>query len=273
MRIQNRIAIFFCLLIGAGCADRWLIYPSNSPIDPHGAVQLTIENSNRKIEIFTAKSPGAQAAEPLAFSLNFCGNSGRAEQIATQLANQWGSHRVEVWVMNYPGFGNSDGPASLQLFPHAALATYDQLKKRARHRPIFVNGFSLGTTVALYVAAHRPAAGMILQSPPPLQREIMWHYGWWNLWMVASVTALDVPGALNSLCNAPNVTAPAVFILTGADTIVPIDYQRMVYDSYKGIKHQLLMPNAEHNAPISPSDQFRIQREREWLWNESTGKR
>ena len=253
-----------CALVAAcsGCADRWLIYPSTQPMDAHSAERRIFIHDGRRIEVFVART----ADQPQAYLLEFGGNSGRAEQIAWRSANLWSPHPVEVWAMNYPGFGKSDGPASLQFFPAAALATYDQMRKEASGRPIFVNGYSLGTTVALYVAAHRPVAGMILQSPPPLQREIMWHYGWWNLWMVASVTALEIPWELNSLVNAPKVNAPAVFILSGADTLIPLKYQMMVVNAYAGAKRLIVMPDAEHTTPIGSKDQLRLQMEIEWLW-------
>ena len=52
------------------------------------------------------------------------------------------------------------------------------MAKSAQGRPIILAGNSLGGAVALYVASKRPAAAMILQNPPPLQRMILQKYGW-----------------------------------------------------------------------------------------------
>ena len=87
--------------------------------------------------------------------------------------------------------------------------------RRAQGKRIFVTGRSLGTAAALYVAAHRPVAGLVLQNPPPLQSLILRRHGWWNLWLLAGPIAMQVPADLNSLRNAPKVTAPAVFVLAG----------------------------------------------------------
>ena len=124
--------------------------------------------------------------------------------------------------MNYPGFGHSAGRATLQSIPAIALEAYDQLAAEAASRPIFLGGYSLGTAVALFVAAHRPAAGLILQSPPPIRPLILDHYGWWNLWLIAYPTSRQVPDDLDSLANGRRVTSPALFILGARDGIVPI---------------------------------------------------
>jgi len=263
---------FLLLLACGGCADSWLLYPSTKPLDAGGAQRRMLNFKGHRIEVFIARSEGVRAGgAPEAYSLEFCGNSMRAEFLAARAAKRWGARPVEVWSMNYPGFGRSDGPASLGLIPEYALATFDQLKSEARGKPVFVDGYSLGTTAALYVAAHRPAAGMILQSPPPLQAEIMQEYGWWNLWVIASITALEVPREMNSLANAPQVKYPAVFIITGHDTIVPRRYQMMVFDAFAGKKQCLLRPNDEHNAPMSSGDEIRLQQELDWLWSHKGG--
>src|SRR5262249_13184689 len=150
------------------------------PIDAKGAEQFFFKHDSQSIEVFRARSPGViQAGQPQAFMLEFCGNATRAESIAKYVADRWGDHAVETWVMNYPGYGQSTGSAAMGSIPGAALAVYDELVHRASGKPIFVSGNSLGTATALYVATMRPVAGMILQDPPPLQSMILQKEGWW----------------------------------------------------------------------------------------------
>ncbi len=156
--------------------------------------------------------------------------------------------------MNYPGYGQSDGPATLGAIPATALATYDELLRHARGRPIMISGSSLGTTAALWVASQRPIAGMILQNPPPLQRMILQEYGWWNLWLVAGPIAMQVPGELNSLSIAPRVKGPAVFVLAAQDRTVPPQYQQQVVAAYAGEKRVVNIAEADHNSPIIGAD-------------------
>ncbi len=92
--------------------------------------------------------------EPEAYVLAFNGNGSRAENELIRLLPMWDEHAVEIWAVNYPGYGQSTGAAKLRNIPPAALAAYDALARHANGRPIFVSGHSIGTTAALYVAAH-----------------------------------------------------------------------------------------------------------------------
>ena len=160
--------------------------------------------------------------------------------------------------MNYPGYGRSTGPAKLDAIAPAALATYDALAAEAHGKPIVISGSSLGSAVALYVATQRPAAAMVLQNPPPLQRMIMEEYGW----VVPSVVVAQIPAQLDSLANAPRVKVPAIFILSGVgDRTVPPKFQQMVVDAYAGEKHLIRMPDAGHNAPVTGEAAGQLQRE------------
>lgn len=262
-----KISLAIILLLITGCGDTLLLHPTTKPFNALGAQRLTFEHNKKRIEVYSALSPGAIAAgAPQAYMLYFTGNASRAESSATPLAKFWGPRPVEVWAMNYPGFGQSDGPTALSSIEATALATYDQLARRAAGRPIFVTGYSLGSTTALAVASHRPTAGMILQSPPPLPRVIMERYGWWNLWLLAGTTVLQLPADLNSLSTAPQIKSPALFILSGDDSLIPLEYQQLVVNAYAGDKQILLRPKADHNTPLATADQLRLQANLDWLW-------
>ena len=105
----------------------------------------------------------------------------------------WNDRAVEIWGMNYPGFGGSAGPARLSKMGPSAVAAFDELERHAGDRPIVVYGASIGAAAALHVAASRPAdiAGLILHNPPPLREMILRRFGWWNLWLLAGPVALQ----------------------------------------------------------------------------------
>jgi pimeloyl-ACP methyl ester carboxylesterase len=222
------------------------------------------------VEIWTARSAGVAEAggtEPRAFVLEFIGNASRAEYMAAAAAEEWGQRPVEVWSVNYPGYGGSPGRASLASIPPAALAAYDALRARAGDRPIFVGGQSLGTAAALHVAANRPVAGAVLWSPPPLRNMILTRFGWWNLWLVAGPVAMGIPSQLDSVRNARNVAAPGVFVVTGRDTVVPIAYQTKVAGAYRGEKKYVRLPDSEHNAVLEGASVAEYQAGLDWLWS------
>ena len=266
------VPLYALVVTFGGCANRMLLHPSRHAIDAGDAVRLTVPHSDRAIEIWSARSPAlAQGAEPRAFVLEFCGNATRAEEIAQFVAQRWQKHPVEVWVMNYPGFGGSEGRAELRTIAPSAMATYDALARRASGRPIFVEANSMGTVPALHVAAARPAvAGLVLQNPPPLRRLILGRYGWWNLWLAAGPIALQVPRELDSLATARRIRAPAIFLVSGRDALVPPKYQQLVIDAYAGPKQVIRMRDMTHWQPVSGDAEQRLADEIDRLWEAAT---
>jgi pimeloyl-ACP methyl ester carboxylesterase len=257
-------AVSVLMMTIGGCADTLILHPPG-PMDAGPAEREVIQAAGKSIELWTALSPSAQAGNAQMFVLEFCGNATRAEQIAPYVAMRWGSWPVEVWVMNYPGYGGSDGPAKLSAIAPAALAAFDSLKTRAGDRPIFLEANSLGTTAALYVASQRSVAGLVLQDPPPLRSLIVRRYGWWNLWLIAAPVAMQIPAELDGPSTAAKVKAPAVFLLADQDEVVPPEYHRMVLDAYAGPKRIVTMRGAGHNDSVTGQAETELQDALTWL--------
>lgn len=262
------ILAYLPLAAFGGCADKLILHPSTNPIDARGAIRLEIPRpGGGMIEVWDARSPGAQGQIPDAFVLEFTGNQTRAEQIAIYVASRWGDHAIESWTVNYPGYGESTGPAQLGAIPPTALAAFDAISKRAEGRPIIVCGNSLGTTAALYVASNRNVAGLILQNPPPLQQVILGRFGWWNLWLGAGPVALQIPHSLDSIANAGRCHEPALIFSSQHDDFIPPAYHRKVIDAYAGPKRIILLDGG-HNGAADQSDEFRGALD--WLWAAAT---
>ena len=266
--VLHRLVLAAVLLAGtAGCvADLFVLGSNRGRIDPADLRREVVRSQGRTVECWTARSPGAAAKEPEAFVLFFVGKADRAERWTHAVAGGWGDFPVEVWGMNYPGSGGSTGPAQLDRVAPAALAVFDAMNVRAAGRPIFAHAASFGTTPALAVAARRPLAGLVLENPPPLRQLIVGHHGWWNLWVLAGLAALQVPTELDSIANARRATAPAVFILHGSDEVVPPNYQRRVADAYAGPKRVVSMPGARHADALTREAAAAVAEGREWLW-------
>ena len=248
-------------------ADRLLLFPTRNPIDAGGAVRHLLPFHGGELELFHARSRGCGDESPATIDLELVGNGGRAEVAAADAARRWGNRPVEVWAVNWPGYGGSTGPARLAAIVPAALAAYDAV---ADGRPVIVSAHSLGTAAALAVAARRPVAGLVLLNPPPLRQLIVGHYGWWNLWLAATLVARQVPPDLDSLANGAHVTAPAVFIRSGRDTVVPPAYQRQVFDAYAGTKRLVDEPTAGHNTVPTPATDAACRAALDWLWSRRT---
>lgn len=268
-RLIAYVSLYFVLLT-IGCAinltDRLVMIPSTQPVKLNDIERVRLEVSEtRTVDLWRRRS--AATTRPEAYALEFIGNGDRAEWIAGLAPTKFPGRGVEAYAMNYPGYGQSTGPARLKTSAEAGLVAYDWLRARAGDRPIFVTGHSLGTTVALHVAANRPdVAGLVLTNPPPLRQLIRGHFGWWNLWLLAVPVSWGVPGELDSLANAQRVRAPAVFFSSGRDELVPPKYQRMVIDAYAGERRVVVQQSAGHNDGASGPDAERLAEELRWLW-------
>jgi hypothetical protein len=235
----------------ASLPDQLILFPTTNRIDPRGAVRKTVPFENGEVEVWTAQSRRAQQQGGAdVFILRFYGNADRADRWAAAEADMWNDLAVEIWGMNYPGFGESTGPARLARIGPAALAAFDELKNYADDRPILPYGASIGATAALHIAAHRPVAGLVLHNPPPLREMILRQFGWWNLWLLAGPVALQIPRDLDSIQNARAIRAPAIFLLAERDEVVAPRFHRLVVNAYAGEKRVIALHGAYHNDPI-----------------------
>jgi pimeloyl-ACP methyl ester carboxylesterase len=231
--------------------DHLILFPTTAPIDPGGAVRKTVSFQNGELEVWTAKSQRAQQqGRADIFILRFYGNADRADRWVAAEAQMWSDRAVEIWGMNYPGFGGSTGPPRLSRIGPAALKTFDELKRYAADRPIVPFGTSIGATAALHVAAQRPVAGLILHNPPPLREMILRRFGWWNLWLLAGPVALQIPRELDIIRNAQLTHVPVIFLLAEKDEIVPPRYHNLVVNAYAGERRMIPLHGAYHNDPI-----------------------
>ena len=250
------IGILYLLVMFFGhLPDHLILFPTRAPIDAGGAVRTTVPFENGDVEIWTAQSRRAhQQGGADVFILRFYGNADRADRWAAAEAEMWNDRAIEIWGMNYPGFGGSTGPARLSKIGPAALAAFDELRRHARDRPIVPFGASIGATAALHVAAQRPVSGLILHNPPPLREMILRQFGWWNLWLLAGPVALQIPRDLDSIQNARAIRAPAIFLLAEKDEMVAPRFHKLVVNAYAGEKRVIELHGAYHNDPIEGAE-------------------
>ncbi|MCU0618815.1 MAG: lysophospholipase, partial [Gemmatimonadaceae bacterium] len=77
-----------------------------------------------------------------------------------------GAAPVNVVLLDYPGTGTSEGPATLVAVKAAALVAHDTIAARRDLAPtgVMVHGHSMGSFIAASVAEARPVRGLVLQS-------------------------------------------------------------------------------------------------------------
>jgi pimeloyl-ACP methyl ester carboxylesterase len=261
------LLVFYCAVIGfAPLPDRLILFPTTTRIDAGGATRKTVAFAGGELEIWSATSKLARSSGRTdTYVLRFYGNADRAEYWVADEAEMWNNRAVEVWGVNYPGFGGSTGPARLAPLGSAGLTAFDALKQVAGDRKIILFGASLGTTVALDIAAQRHVAGVILQNPPPLRQMILRQFGWWNLWLLAGPLAQKIPPDLDSVANAKAAHVPAIFLFADKDEVVAPRFHALVVNAYGGAKRVIHLSGAGHNSPIDDNCLTKLHDALDWL--------
>lgn len=148
--------------------DRMVFRPQPGPETPQNAgldgyTRETFTHDGLTIPYWQHEADGPLL---LYFHGNGAGLGGHTPLLA-YLAN----HDIAVAAMEYRGYPGAPGRPSQHALVGDALALYDQLHAQAPHRPILLWGYSLGSGVAVQVAAKRPVAKMVLEAPFTSVRE------------------------------------------------------------------------------------------------------
>jgi pimeloyl-ACP methyl ester carboxylesterase len=156
---------------------------------------------------------------------------------------------VDVWSVNYRGFGGSTGEATLASFSSTATDVFDALHQEIGNDPILISGSSIGTLAALYLTTVRPSQGLILRNPVPLRELILKTYGSWAL----AIVEKDIPTSLNSIANAGQSKTPVLFLTSEKDETVSPTLQNLIFEKYAGDKKQVIMKGIKHTEEIPQS--------------------
>jgi uncharacterized protein len=240
------LAALLLSTMSAGCRqvqDRLLYYPvaapATAPSPPAGWTRgpLTLTRPDGVVLQGWLVKP-EQAAVALVI---YFGGNGEELSWLVPMADRFGGRAVAL--VNYRGYGNSTGrPSEAALFGDA-VALFDKLKMRGDvdGTDTAVMGRSLGTGVAVHVAAQRPVDRVVLVSPYD---------------SIAAIAAQRFPLALvravlsdryDSASIAAAVRTPLLVVVGGRDDIIPALNSRALFASWGGEKKWVDLPHAGHN--------------------------
>ena len=147
---------------------------------------------------------------------------------------------LDVYVLDYPGYGARSGAPSLKSFLAAGEEALGLLPKEL---PVYLVSESIGAGVIAHLAGTHPERikGMALFVP--------YHD-------LASVGQAAMPFLPVKLVMQDRFLparwlekyrGPVKVVLAGADEVIPTRFGQRLYDSYQGPKSLHLIPNARHN--------------------------
>ena len=175
---------------------------------------------------------------------------GNAEEVSGTLADPRWPRDWAIVAVNYRGYGTSEGAPGESALVADALVIHDTIAARPEVDPrrIVAFGRSLGTGVAVKLAAARPLAGLILVSPFDSLVELgRTHYPWLPV-------SLLLRHRFDAAADARRVQVPLLAIVADRDAIIPHERSQALYDAWAGSKHWQVVPGADHNSLGATAD-------------------
>jgi uncharacterized protein len=183
------------------------------------------------------RAPGDAPAPLLIY---FGGNAEEVSWVLPELARLPG---YAALVVNYRGYGRSEGRPSEVALSRDALALYDRIVSRpdidAQH--VVAMGRSLGTGVATYLASQRPLAGVVLVSPYD------------SLVSIAQGAYPFLPVRLllrhrfDSIARAPEIHAPLLAIAAAQDGLIRPERSRLLVQAWGAPARLEVLEGRDHN--------------------------
>ena len=153
-----------------------------------------------------------------------------------------------VYALHYRGYSGSSGRPAEPLLRSDARAVFEMV--HARHSDVLVIGRSLGSSLAIQLAAEQPVSRLVLVTP------------FESILAIARRVAPLLPMKLllrdpyESWRYAPRVTCPTLLLAAAADELVPpADTARLLAAFRPGVARLRSIAGADHNS-LSAAPEF-----------------
>ena len=178
--------------------------------------------------------PGAPGAPLIIY---FGGN---AEEVSWMLGEADEVRGAGWLLVDYRGYGASEGAPSEKALAADALLWYDRFAPHAKKVVVF--GRSLGSGVAVRLAAERKVDAVILVTPFDSMVEVgKRHYPFLPV-------SFLLKHRFDSISLAPKLTAPLLCLAAARDSIIPAEHAKLLVDAWGGPKRFVLLEEAGHNT-------------------------
>lgn len=212
--------------------------PADVGLDATESITFVTDDGIRLAGWFVASRTSPSRGTIIVFN----GNAG-TRAFRAELARALREHGIGVLLFDYRGFGGNPGRPTEDGLARDARAARAFLETRADvdQRRVFYFGESLGSAVAVRLAAERPPAALVLRSPFTSLAEVgRVHYP------VLPVEWL-LRDRFDSLSRIAAVRCPVVVIAGDRDSVVPFSQSRRIYAAVPGSRSLVVVEGADHN--------------------------
>lgn len=169
------------------------------------------------------------------------GNAEEVTRFAADAAQTYGNRAV--LLVNYRGYGRSQGKPGEKPLVEDAVELFDWAVRRADIDAgrIAIHGRSIGTGVAVQLAAARPARCILLTSPFSSARDVAREiYPWLPV-------AFLLRHPFDSGHHAPRLKIPALVLMGDADTLIPKHHSERLAGLWGGPVERAAFAGFGHN--------------------------
>lgn len=225
------VYLALCLLLFA--VQRSQIYFPVPEVDRPGVESMRVRSDGVLLKVWVVRRVGPRAL------LYFGGN---AEDVSWNLpAFQAAFPDHSLFLVNYRGYGGSDGRPSERALLADATAIYDRI--HPDYPEISVLGRSLGSGVGVHLAGEREVRRLALVSPyDSLVNVAKEHYAW----LPVGLLMLD---RYDSAVRAARIRAPVLIVIAGDDEVIPVRRSKALAAAFPVSQVTVsVVPGATHNA-------------------------
>jgi pimeloyl-ACP methyl ester carboxylesterase len=168
---------------------------------------------------------------------------GNAEDVSWMIDEaRWRAPGVGWLLVDYRGFGASEGSPSEQTITADALRWYDYLVKEIGATKVVVFGRSLGSGAAVFLASQRKVDAVVLVTPFDSLVEVAKHH------YPYLPVSLMLRHRFDSAQLAPKLAMPLLCVAAERDSVIPAAHARRLYEAWGGPKRWILLDGAGHNS-------------------------
>ncbi len=176
---------------------------------------------------------------------------GNAEEVSLNMEDFVQKLSVNVVMVNYRGFGKSDGSPDEVSLKSDTLAIYDAMAKRYKVTPdnAVAWGRSIGSSMACFLAVERGLGQLVLTCPFDSIASVAAHY--YPKWLVKMV----LKDTHQTIDFSFRITSATLVLASKTDEVIPSKNTMRLYESLTCPKELVYINGAGHNT-ISEFDEY-----------------
>jgi uncharacterized protein len=248
------VVVYAAMLVWYAAREDALVYERSKEMQPMAygvtATPMVII-TNDGVRLSAWAMPDTVGALSYPWVLYLHGNAGNIST-RTRFFALLMERGVHIFAVDYRGYGLSEGEPSERGLYLDGDAAYECLVRQLHvpARNVIIQGHSLGSAVAVDVAAHAKAAGLVLDGAfTSLVDRAQELYPYLPVRLI-------MKNRFDSMEKLPRVTMPKLFIHATDDALIPIEHGRRLYAVASDPKRFLEVAGGHNDSYLQDEERY-----------------